>query len=102
MPDIRLIDMRLEQSEPGQYLSPALRVALDATLRAGEQALLFLNRRGYAPLTLYTQCGHKETCRNCSAWLVEHRSRNRLVCHHCASETAVPERCPQSAHDNAF
>ncbi|HYK80971.1 MAG TPA: primosomal protein N' [Micropepsaceae bacterium] len=102
MPEVRLIDMRAEQSEPGQFLSPPLRTALDATLRAGEQALLFLNRRGYAPLTVCTQCGHKETCRNCSAWMVEHRYRKRLVCHHCAYETAIPERCPQCGGENSF
>jgi primosomal protein N' (replication factor Y) len=97
MPQVRLVDMRAEQGEPGQFLSPSLRAALDETLRAGEQVLLFLNRRGYAPLTLCTQCGHKETCRNCSAWMVEHRYRKRLVCHHCGYETSVPERCPQCA-----
>jgi primosomal protein N' (replication factor Y) len=102
MPEVRLIDMRAEQSEPGQFLSPPLRAALDATLRAGEQALLFLNRRGYAPLTVCTQCGRKETCRNCSAWMVEHRYRKRLVCHHCAYETAIPERCPQCGGENTF
>src|ERR1700680_334464 len=94
MPQVRLIDMRAEQSEPGQFLSLPLRSALDTTLRAGEQALLFLNRRGYAPLTVCTQCGHKETCRNCSAWMVEHRYRKRLVCHHCAFEDAMPGRPP--------
>ena len=97
MPQVRLVDMRSEHGEPGQFLSPPLRAALEETLRAGEQALLFLNRRGYAPLTLCTQCGHKETCRNCSAWMVEHRYRKRLVCHHCGYETAIPERCPQCA-----
>jgi primosomal protein N' (replication factor Y) len=79
-----------------------LRAALDATLAAGEQALLFLNRRGYAPLTLCTQCGRKETCRNCSAWMVEHRYKKRLVCHHCAYEIAIPERCPQCEAQNSY
>src|SRR5260221_11029736 len=102
MPEVRLIDMRAEQGEPGQFLSPPLRAALGATLRAGEQALLFLNRRGYAPLTVCTQCGHKETCRNCSAWMVEHRYLKRLVGHHCAYETAIPERCPQCDGEKAF
>jgi primosomal protein N' (replication factor Y) len=102
MPEVRLIDMRSEHGEPGQFLSPSLRAALDATLRAGEQALLFLNRRGYAPLTLCTHCGHKETCRNCSAWMVEHRYRKRLVCHHCAYETALPVRCPQCGAEESF
>ncbi len=102
MPTVKLVDMRAEPGEAGQFLSPSLRAALADTLGAGEQALLFLNRRGYAPLTLCTLCGHKETCRNCSAWMVEHRYRKRLVCHHCAYETVIPERCPQCAALNSF
>jgi primosomal protein N' (replication factor Y) len=102
MPEVRLVDLREQQGEPGQFLSPALRAALDVTLRAGEQALLFLNRRGYAPLTLCTQCGRKETCKNCSAWMVEHRYKKRLVCHHCAYETAIPERCAQCGAENSY
>jgi primosomal protein N' (replication factor Y) len=94
MPEVRLIDMR-EAREPGTFLSPPLREALAVTLGAGEQAMLFLNRRGYAPLTLCEACGHKMTCPNCSAWLVEHRYRKRLVCHHCGFETATPPVCPQ-------
>lgn len=93
MPEVRLIDLRQEQGEIGQYLSAPLRDALGQTLGAGEQALVFLNRRGYAPLTLCLACGHKETCRNCSAWLVEHRTRGKLVCHHCGHETAIPKTC---------
>jgi primosomal protein N' (replication factor Y) (superfamily II helicase) len=102
MPDVRLIDMRHEHGEPGQYLSPPLRAALAQTLADGEQALLFLNRRGYAPLTLCQQCGRKETCRNCSAWMVEHRYRKKLVCHHCAYETAIPVVCEQCGAENSF
>ncbi|MDE2133029.1 MAG: primosomal protein N' [Alphaproteobacteria bacterium] len=95
MPDVRLIDMREARGEPGTFLSPPLREALAVTLGAGEQAMLFLNRRGYAPLTLCEACGHKMVCRQCSAWLVEHRYRKRLVCHHCGYETATPPQCPQ-------
>ena len=94
MPEVRLIDMR-EAREPGMFLSPPLREAIAVTLGAGEQAMLFLNRRGYAPLTLCEACGHKMTCPNCSAWLVEHRYRKRLLCHHCGFETATPPLCPQ-------
>jgi primosomal protein N' (replication factor Y) len=102
MPEVRLIDIRSEKAEPGQFLSPPLRRALSETLAAGEQALLFLNRRGYAPLTLCTQCGRKQTCKNCSAWMVEHRYRKRLVCHHCAYETALPTRCAECGTQNSF
>jgi len=102
MPEVRLVDMRIDHGEPGQFLSPPLRAALENTLRAGEQALLFLNRRGYAPLTLCTVCGRKETCRNCSAWMVEHRYKKRLVCHHCAYEIAIPQRCVQCGAEHSY
>ena len=75
LPQTRLIDLRQEKTEPGRWLSPPLREALAATLMSGEQAMLFLNRRGYAPLTLCQSCGHKMMCRDCSSWLVEHRYR---------------------------
>jgi primosomal protein N' (replication factor Y) (superfamily II helicase) len=102
MPQVRLVDMRSQQGEPGQFLSPLLREGLAQTLAAGEQALLFLNRRGYAPLTLCQQCGRKETCVNCSAWMVEHRYRKKLVCHHCAHETAIPSICAQCGAENSY
>jgi primosomal protein N' (replication factor Y) len=102
MPQVRLIDMRAERGEPGTFLSPPLREALAVTLGAGEQAMLFLNRRGYAPLTLCEACGHKMTCPHCSAWLVEHRYRKRLVCHHCGFETATPPQCPQCGAAGTF
>jgi len=95
MPQVRLIDLTRDRGEPGTFLSPPLREALAVTLGAGEQAMLFLNRRGYAPLTLCEACGHKMTCPHCSAWLVEHRYRRRLVCHHCGFDIATPAECPQ-------
>jgi primosomal protein N' (replication factor Y) len=94
LPEVRLIDMRATY-EPGTFLSPPLREALAMTIAAGEQAMLFLNRRGYAPLTLCEACGHKLTCPHCSAWLVEHRYKKRLLCHLCGYETAAPPTCPQ-------
>lgn len=102
MPEVRLIDMRTSICEPGQFLSPPLREALRAGLVAEEQSLVFLNRRGYAPLTVCTSCGRKETCRNCSAWLVEHRQRGRLVCHHCGHESAIPKTCAECGAENAL
>lgn len=95
LPEIRLIDMRHERAEPGTWLSQPLREAIADVLGQGEQAMLFLNRRGYAPLTLCEACGHKLTCRNCSAWLVEHRYRKRLQCHHCGFEMGTPPACPE-------
>jgi primosomal protein N' (replication factor Y) (superfamily II helicase) len=94
MPEVRLIDMR-EAHEPGTFLSPVLREALAMTIAGGEQAMLFLNRRGYAPLTLCEACGHKLTCPHCSAWLVEHRYKKRLLCHLCGYESVSPPVCPE-------
>jgi primosomal protein N' (replication factor Y) len=102
MPDVRLIDLREDRGDPGTFLSPSLRETLAKTLGAGEQAMLFLNRRGYAPLTLCEACGHKLVCRQCSAWLVEHRYRKRLVCHHCGYETGLPTACPQCHTEGKF
>ncbi len=94
MPDLVAIDMRRAGPPRGRFLAPGLVSAIDAATRRGEQALLFLNRRGYAPLTLCRACGHRFQCPNCSAWLVEHRFRGRLECHHCGHAEPVPETCP--------
>ncbi len=95
MPDIAAIDMRKDQPERGRFLSPPLVNAVKHTLERGEQALLFLNRRGYAPLTLCRACGHRYQCRNCSTWLVEHRFRRALVCHQCGYAERRPEACAE-------
>ena len=102
LPTTRLIDLRHEKVEAGTWLSAPLREAITTTLAAGEQAMLFLNRRGYAPLTLCQSCGHKMTCRDCSSWLVEHRYRKRLMCHHCGYETGLPKVCPQCAAEGSL
>ncbi len=94
LPDIKAVDLRRDPPEPGRWLSPALVEEVRRTVEAGDQALLFLNRRGYAPLTLCRACGHRFNCRNCSSWLVEHRFRRSLVCHHCGHAERVPEVCP--------
>ena len=95
LPEVRLVDMRRERIERGRFLSPPLVAALAETFAAGEQALLFLNRRGYAPLTLCRACGHRFQCPNCTAWLVEHRFTRRLLCHHCGHAEPVPPLCPE-------
>jgi len=99
LPTVQLIDLRhardpIEAEQKAQWLSPPLRAALEKVLAAGEQAMLFLNRRGYAPLTLCEACGHKFTCPHCSAWLVEHKYRKRLACHQCGYELPMPSQCP--------
>jgi primosomal protein N' (replication factor Y) len=94
LPTVAAIDLRAQPPPRGRWLSPPLLRAMAETLARGEQTLLFLNRRGYAPLTLCRTCGHRFQCPNCAAWLVEHRFHRRLVCHHCAHAVPVPEACP--------
>ncbi|MDZ5453274.1 primosomal protein N' [Labrys sp. ZIDIC5] len=94
LPAIATVDMREGGPERGKFIAPGLVTAVKETLAAGEQALLFLNRRGYAPLTLCRKCGHRFQCPNCTAWLVEHRFRKSLVCHHCGHTAPVPRHCP--------
>ena len=95
LPGIATVDLTQEKLGRGHWLAEPLMRALEERLARGEQSLLFLNRRGYAPLTLCRNCGFRFQCPNCSAWLVEHRFSSRLACHHCGHQTAVPERCPE-------
>jgi len=95
LPAIERLDLREEPPERGRWLSPKLIEAMQARLERGEQSLLFLNRRGYAPLTLCRHCGYRFQCPNCSAWLVEHRFSQRLACHHCGHDVPVPDECPE-------
>jgi primosomal protein N' (replication factor Y) len=102
MPAMRAIDMRADPPERGKFLSPKLLAAIHETLERGEQAMLFLNRRGYAPLTLCRKCGHRLACPHCSAWLVEHRATQRLTCHHCDYTIRKPEKCPSCEAEHSF
>ena len=95
LPDVELIDITKDKPARGQWLSPTLQEALRETLEAGRQSLLFLNRRGYAPLTLCRTCGHRLACPNCSTWLVEHRFTRSLQCHHCGYTARMPPACPE-------
>lgn len=95
LPDLDVIDMRKHPPARGKFISPVLIRSIEETIEKNEQALLFLNRRGYAPLTLCRVCGHRFECKNCSAWLVEHRFRKTLQCHHCGESQPTPEACPQ-------
>ena len=94
MPELKAIDMRHHGPERGRWIAPELLSAMKEALADDAQTLLFLNRRGYAPLTLCRTCGHRFQCPHCSAWLVEHRFQGRLVCHHCGHNEKVPESCP--------
>ncbi|WP_093313830.1 primosomal protein N' [Sphingomonas jatrophae] len=95
LPDIAAVDMLRSPPPRGRWLAPPVVEALEETLARGEQSLLFLNRRGYAPLTLCRHCGHRFQCPNCTAWMVEHRLMARLACHHCGHVTPPPRLCPE-------
>ena len=102
LPALDAIDMRKAPPERGSWLSPVLIEAMGETLERGEQALLFLNRRGYAPVTLCRKCGFRFECPNCSAWLVEHRFRHRLECHHCGKCVPIPHECPSCGAEESL
>jgi len=102
MPDIEAIDLLLDPPERGRWIAPKLVKAIDETLARGEQALLFLNRRGYAPLTLCRTCGHRFQCPNCTAWMVEHRLVRRLSCHHCGHVMPTPRACPECKEEDSL
>ena len=95
LPDLHLVDMRRHPPERGGFLSPVLVRAIAKTIEKGEQSLLFLNRRGYAPLTLCRVCGHRFQCPQCSSWLVEHRFKSQIQCHQCGYSEPTPEACPE-------
>jgi len=101
-PGIETIDLRAEGPPRGRFIAPRLAQEVKRRLERSEQALLFLNRRGYAPLTLCRRCGFRLGCPNCDAWLVDHRFRRRLVCHHCGYAMPVPERCPHCEAVDSF
>ena len=102
MPKVEALDLREAPPERGKFLSPLLLAAMRETLARGEQVMLFLNRRGYAPLTLCRICGHRLSCPNCSAWLVEHKSSPRLSCHHCGHTARRPAHCPSCEAEGSF
>ncbi len=102
LPEVSAIDLRRNPPEKGKWLSPVLIDAIAATMEQKQQSLLFLNRRGYAPLTLCRTCGHRIQCPQCTAWLVEHRFRGRLHCHHCGFSIPLPEKCPSCGEPGAL
>ncbi len=109
MPRVERVDLRSHPPEKGAwgrgFLAPPLVAAMAETFARGEQALLYLNRRGYAPLTICQRCGHRVQCPQCTAWLVEHRGRDgrgRLICHHCGHAEPLPAACPSCGAADSF
>jgi primosomal protein N' (replication factor Y) (superfamily II helicase) len=102
LPGVEAIDLTREGPPRGRYIAPRLAAAVKTALERGQQALLFLNRRGYAPLTLCRACGFRFACPNCDAWLVDHRFKRQLVCHHCGFFTPRPATCPKCLASDQF
>ncbi|MCJ7420576.1 primosomal protein N' [Sphingomicrobium astaxanthinifaciens] len=102
LPTIEAIDLTQDPPLRGKWLAPRLVRELEANLDAGEQSLLFLNRRGFAPLTLCRNCGHRFQCPNCTAWMVEHRLMARLACHHCGHVMPPPAACPECGEEDCL
>ncbi|MCD9148386.1 primosomal protein N' [Pseudophaeobacter flagellatus] len=94
LPVMRAVDMRDEDLAPATWISPRLKSAMQDRISRGEQSLLFLNRRGFAPLTICRACGAQVACDNCDARMVEHRFMKRLMCHQCGETKPIPEICP--------
>lgn len=102
LPEMTAINMKQDGPERGRWLSPLLVEEMRKTKAAGEQSLLFLNRRGYAPLTLCRKCGHRFECPQCSAWLVEHKHKGGLSCHHCGFKLPSPKTCPRCEAEDSL
>ena len=102
LPEVQIVDLRADPPVRGDFLSGKTVAAMRETLERGEQAMLFLNRRGYAPLTLCRRCGHRVECPNCTAWLVEHRARKILTCHHCGHAEPIPPCCPECGAESSL
>jgi primosomal protein N' (replication factor Y) len=102
LPEIRAINLTQDPPPRGRWLAPSLVAELEANLERGEQSLLFLNRRGFAPLTLCRHCGHRFQCPNCTAWMVEHRLMQRLACHHCGHVMPPPKKCPECGTEDSL
>lgn len=102
LPDVELIDLREDPPEQGRWLSPKLVRAAAEALARGEQALLYMNRRGYAPLTLCRACGHRMKAPDTESWLVEHKYSGRLVCHLTGFSMPKPKVCPECLAPESF
>ncbi len=102
LPELSAIDLTEDPPPRGRWLAPRLMSEMEANLDRGEQSLLFLNRRGFAPLTLCRHCGHRFQCPNCTAWMVQHRLMRRLACHHCGHVMPPPKACPECGEEDSL
>lgn len=106
LPEIKIVDLKSDKPQKGawgvSWLSPSLVSALKDNLEKNEQSMLFLNRRGYAPLIICRDCGHRIQCPNCTAWLTEHRNSKSLVCHHCGYSIPIPKVCPECGSEEGL
>lgn len=106
LPEIKIIDIKKDKPQKGvwgvSFIAPLLVDELKKNLEKGEQSMLFLNRRGYAPLLICRDCGHRIQCPHCTAWLAEHRITGELICHHCGFKMHTPKRCPNCASEDGL
>lgn len=106
LPEIKIIDLKKDKPQKGpwgvSFLTPTLVDEINHNLQRGEQSMLFLNRRGYAPLLICRDCGHRIQCPHCTAWLTEHRITGELICHHCGFKMFTPKRCPECGSEDGL
>lgn len=106
LPEIKIIDLKKDKPQKGawgvSFLAPTLVGELEKNLKRGEQSMLFLNRRGYAPLLICRDCGYRIQCPHCTAWLAEHRMTGELICHHCGFKMFTPKRCPDCGSEDGL
>ncbi len=102
LPDVEVIDMRLQKRQKDSWISLPLKTAIADALLKKEQVIIFLNRRGYAPMMLCKACGHKVTCKSCSSWLVMHKAKKRLECHHCGYVSAIKNICAECREEDSL
>lgn len=106
MPEIKIVDLKKDKPVKGSWgvswLTPTLVNELKENLEKGEQSMLFLNRRGYAPLMICRDCGYRIQCPNCTSWLTEHKRTHSLICHHCGYSVSIPNTCPDCHSENGL
>lgn len=106
LPEVKIIDLKKDKPQKGtwgvSFIAPTLIEELKKNLEKGEQSMLFLNRRGYAPLMICRDCGYRIQCPHCTAWLAEHRITGELICHHCGYKRYTPKRCPDCSSEDGL